>query len=483
MTPEHFDWPYDLIVVGGGPAGMAAAAEAKKAGLERVLIAERGEYLGGVLPQCIHDGFGLTEFQVSMSGPEYAEILEKTVEDAGVQVLTDTTVIRMSGDGPYTLSLTGLWTGLLEIGAKSIVFATGCRERSFGALRIPGSRPAGIYTAGTAQYMINRQNYLPGKSVVILGSGDVGLIMARRLTLEGAKVKMILGEQASGLLRNYIQCVQDFDIPIRFGYTILRTHGYKRLTGVTIAPLDKNGKPDESGASYVPCDTLLIAAGLIPEAELWRACGFSLGKMGGLPVDGYARTPKDGIFACGNVTRIFDTVDEVTENGKQAGYNAAQWVLEGAGGSPEFKENETAHLMSLGRKITGEDIRVLFGAQDGGNDKTVYCIKCPLGCKVEISGKGGEVSLSGAGCEIGETYAREEYQSPVRVVTSTVKVKGGAQALLPVKTNRPVPKGTIRDVMALCRRIHVEPPVKMGDLLAKGPADAEWGIIAAASSY
>ena len=481
MTPENLESLYDLIVAGGGPAGMAAAVEAARAGLSKVLIVERGETLGGVLPQCIHDGFGVTEFKISMTGPEYAETWQSIVEQTCVSFLTDTAVIRLAGDGPYALTLTGPATGLRKVMAKSVVLATGCRERTLGAIRVPGSRPAGIFTAGAAQYMINCRNYLPGRSVVILGSGDIGLIMARRLTLEGARVKMILGEAASGLLRNYIQCVRDFDIPIRFGYSVLQTHGYKRLKGVTIAPLDESRNPNRSLASYIPCDTLLIAAGLIPEAELWSSRGLFLDSSGGIPVDEYAQTPQSGIFACGNVTRIFDTVDEVTENGKRTGYNAAMWVLR-EGGAANFKTQKTGFgAPALGRKITEDDIGVLFGIPEKTLLKTIYCIECPLGCKVDILDKDGELSFSGAGCDTGKAYVNAEYRSPARVVTSTVKVKGGAYALLPVKTDRPVPKAAIRDVMALCRRICAEPPVRTGDFIARGPDGAEWGIAATAS--
>lgn len=472
---------YDVIVVGGGPGGMAAAAAAKTAGLSQVLLLERSSFLGGVLPQCIHDGFGRGRDGSFYTGPEYAEIWRKKVKETGVSVLTDTFALQIGGADPYELKITGTHMGCTVLKTRSLILATGCRERTLGQLRVPGSRPAGIYTAGAAQYMMNCGNFLPGKSVVILGSGDIGLIMARRLTLEGAGIKMILGQYASGLIRNYVQCVKDFDIPVRFGCTVVKTHGYQRLKGVTVAPLDGKNKPVLAEKQYVPCDTLLVAVGLIPETELWKTKDLTLSGTGGIPASGQIETPQPGIFACGNVVRIYDSVEDVTHMGQRAGAAAARWVRDRYGGGPvclQERAGAVSSVSSLGRKITPEDVDLLFRPSDSEGGRTVFCIHCPRGCKISVRPR----SVSGAGCGKGEEYAKSELVSPKRVVTTTVPLTGGRLPLLSVRTDRPVEKDGIFNVVKACNKLSAAVPVQTGQILQENIGGTGANLIATADA-
>lgn len=432
----------DLVVVGGGPCGMAAAAAARGAGLSRVLLLEQGDTLGGVLPQCIHDGFGPEQ----QTGPEYALDLRDQVARAGVIVETKTTALHVSGRGPYTLWAAGPHLGAKQIPTRSILFATGCKERTRGQLRIPGARPAGVFTAGAAQWMMNVQNMLPGKSVLILGLGNIGLIMARRLTLEGVKVKGIVGERASGLMRNYVQCVKDWSIPVYWGHTICSIHGRRRLRGVTIAPLNSAGQMDLGKKQYLPCDTLLVAAGLIPEQALFA------GREDVAYLDGSTAIQNSGaLFACGNAVRVYDTVEEVTAWGAYAGQVAARRLL-GAADAPQ-------PLPPVGveaRKLQEAD---LLSLQE---EDTLFCLLCPKGCRLQF---GADGSLKGNGCAAGARFAEEERRAPRRMVTATVRLLGGAQPLLPVKTSVPVPKEKALEVARVCKRLKVQAPITRGTVL------------------
>ena len=317
---------HDIVIIGGGPAGMAAAVAAYDAGVRDVVILEREEDIGGILRQCIHAGFGLHKLGRELTGPEYADTYKQMVLARNISVYRETTVTRITSERIVTAQNR---QGILKIRAKAVILAMGCRERSRGALNTPGTRPAGIFSAGTAQKFINCDGYQVGKRVVILGSGDIGLIMARRMTLEGAKVEAVceIMPYSGGLTRNIVQCLEDFDIPLYLSTTVCQIHGEKRLEGVTVAQVDENRRVLEETKRYIPCDTLLLSVGLIPENELTRSAGIPMDPVtGGALVDQNCQTAVPGIFACGNVLQVHDLVDYVSEEAERAGFGAAEFV-------------------------------------------------------------------------------------------------------------------------------------------------------------
>ena len=330
---------YDIVIIGGGPAGMAAAVAAKKQGIDRILILERDRELGGILNQCIHNGFGLHTFQEELTGPEYADRFIGQVKSYNIEYKLNTMVMDVSRDKRVTAM--NREEGMFEIQAKAIIFAMGCRERSRGALNIPGYRPAGIYSAGTAQRLVNMEGFLPGREVVILGSGDIGLIMARRMTLEGAKVKVVaeLMPYSGGLKRNIVQCLDDYKIPLKLSHTVIDIKGKERVEGVTLAEVDENRRPIEGTEEFYSCDTLLLSVGLIPENEISGAMGVELNPVtSGPKVNERLETSIEGVFACGNVLHVHDLVDFVSEEAAAAGKNAALYVQEGESASEQGRK-------------------------------------------------------------------------------------------------------------------------------------------------
>ncbi len=321
----------DLLIVGAGPAGMAAALAAYECGVRDILLVERDNDLGGILQQCIHNGFGLHKFKEELTGPEYAARYATRVRELEIPYVTNTMVMNISPEKVVTVM--NAENGIEQYQAKAVVLAMGCRERPRGALNIPGSRPAGIYTAGTAQRYVNIKGEMPGREVVILGSGDIGLIMARRMTFEGAKVRAVceLMPYSGGLQRNIVQCLEDFDIPLKLSHTVSKIHGNDRICGVTVSKVDENLRPIESESEYIPCDTLLLSCGLIPENELTSGMGVGLDRVtGGAKVNQNRETEVEGVFACGNVLHVHDLVDFVSEEAELAGTAAADYIQNGS---------------------------------------------------------------------------------------------------------------------------------------------------------
>lgn len=361
-----YDVKCDVAVIGGGPAGLAAAIAAKEEGANKVLILERDNALGGILQQCIHPGFGLSRFKEELTGPEYYGRFTEQAKALGVSAMLNTMVLEVDEANKQIVAVSSEY-GLCRIQAGSIVLAMGCRERTRAGIMIPGTRPSGLYTAGSAQRLVNRQNIMVGKKVVILGSGDIGMIMARRMTLEGAKVVMVveLMDYLAGLTRNRVQCLDDFGIPLKLAHTITRIVGDKRVTGVWVAPVDASKKPILEQEEFVPCDTVLFSVGLLPENELTRKAGIQIHPVtNGPAVNQFMQTSSPAVFACGNVVHVNDLVDNVSQESAIAGKYAARYAM------GTFPVPEKTLTMA-----TGRNVRYL----------------CPQ--KVAITSEGGKVSV------------------------------------------------------------------------------------------
>lgn len=460
----------DLLIIGGGPAGMAAALAAYEEGIRDILILERDHELGGILNQCIHNGFGLHTFQEELTGPEYANRYMQMIQDKEIPALLNTMVVDVQGGAPCQVTVMNKDSGLFQIEATAVILAMGCRERSRGALNIPGYRPAGIYSAGTAQRYVNIEGRMPGREVVILGSGDIGLIMARRMTLQGAKVKMVaeIMPYSGGLKRNIVQCLDDFGISLKLSHTVTEIHGKDRVEGVTVSKVDENLKPMKGTQQFVACDTLLLSCGLIPENELSQGAGIQMDDVTQGPVvNARLETTIQGVFACGNVLHVHDLVDNVSKEAVKAGAYAADYIVKG---KQEFGEALRPPIPNKSKCVLPED-------RDTGSQ--LICIGCPVGCLITAKKEqDGSFSITGNSCPKGETYARNEMTAPQRSITSLIQVTGGTGRVIPVKTNGEVPKGKIKDCMKEIRGCLAKAPIGVGDVLIQNVADTGISVVA-----
>lgn len=427
-----------IVIIGGGAAGIAAAQGALNAGANLVSIIERSDKLGGILHQCIHDGFGLSKYKKSMTGPEYAAAeIGQIQHNERVQIKTNASVTKLECDkaGMYKV-LVQSRAGMECMEGNSVVFATGCRERTRGMLMIPGDRPTGVYTAGLAQNLVNIHNIMPGKRVVILGSGDIGLIMARRFHLEGADVVAVLEvmKDSGGLSRNIRQCLQDFDIPIYTGCTVSRIIGKNRVEAVEVCDVNDDFSFKTGTKRTIACDTLILSVGLIPENEVLIQAGVDIDdKSGKIWTDQFLQTSMNGVFAAGNSRCVHDLVDRVSAEGYIAGQNAAAYAEGGV-----LKE--------------AVDIININAAKGIPDKEDIFCVLCPNGCEIKAeTDPDGSMRVTGNKCPKGLQFAGQELRAAERIVTTTIKCNDGR--LIPIRSLTPVPLNSMKEYIRECRNI------------------------------
>lgn len=471
----------DLIVIGGGPAGLSSAVSAKRCGAGEVVLIERDQDLGGILPQCIHTGFGLAEFKEELTGPEYAGRWIRNAREEGIEIWTNAMVLSITREKLVTVM--GLSTGIITVRAKAVILAMGCREKTRGALGIPGYRPAGIFTAGCAQRLVNIEGFMPGKTVFILGSGDIGLIMARRLTLEGARVAAVCErmDKPGGLARNVQQCLNDFGIPLYLSSTVFEIHGRKRVEGVTVGQVSPQNTPVPGTLRRIDCDTLLLSVGLIPENELSREIGIAMDPSTGGPlVDETMQTSVPGIYACGNVLKVYDLVDHVTEDAVKVGEAAARGILRETGRSLGTEASDapagSAARTPAERKLP-EDAKPAFLSEENRPEasREILCTVCPKGCIIHATkAREGSWSFEGYTCKRGLEYAKDEILHPKRVLTTSVLqvlriCENGRvfyrRRLVAVRSSRPIPLDLLFEAMEKIRRTIVRKTVGEGDVV------------------
>lgn len=427
----------DVAIIGAGPAGLSAAVAAKKEGAERVLLIERDESVGGILQQCIHPGFGLTYFKEELTGPEYAGRFEDEAEKLGAEVLLNSMVLEVVPEEKAVYCVNSQY-GMTRVRAGSIVLAMGCREKTRAGIQIPGTRPAGVYTAGAAQRLINRQNAMVGREVVILGSGDIGMIMARRMSLEGAHVKAVVEimDFLAGLTRNKVQCLDDFNIPLKLSHTVTRIVGNERVEGVYVAAVDESKKPISETEEFIPCDTLLLSVGLLPENELTRQAGIEMNPVtNGPSVNQYMQTSAPGIFACGNVVHVNDLVDNVTTESMQAGACAARYAALWKDGAVQ---GEMAGERNSVKAVPGSNVRYLCpqsicldsSLKRNSENETVRLFFRVLApdTEVKISAKCGEKEIKAKKALRVNPGEMEFIEIPLNLVTGDVTVEIAKEA-------------------------------------------------------
>ena len=460
---------YQLIVIGGGSAGLAAACSAKESGLDSVLILEREPALGGVLRQCIHTGFGLKYFRKELSGPEYARYFVQRAKALGVEFKTSAAVLSI--DKNKTITAVSSADGLLKYQPQAIIAAMGCRERALGSLSIAGTRPTGVYTAGAVQKMINIHGMIPGKRAAVLGSGDLGMIVARRLVLEHISVAAMIEiqPQVSGLLRNKVQCIDDFNIPLMLSHTVTEVHGNHRVKAVTVCPVDENRHPIYEKKEQLLCDTLITSVGLIPEAELLR----------GLDVNSDGLPDMEWLFTCGNLLFVHDLVDDVTDGATVTGKNAASYILHG--NRIENKAGETTfdrpNKDKMYNRINEVD-RKAFSIYPN----ELICILCPNSCIISVNYQDGKLMVENQLCERGEQYARSEVEGQFRTVSSTVPLNSDLSKRLPVRSSKPIPKSKTEEVLKKIRALQLQAPVAYHQVLIHNVLGMDADIIASVSS-